>query len=648
MVNTASTFYALSPTYRPVGGVIKIFDYALHARARGLPVVICVPEEYRANLPIFDVPGLAALRASEQVSYRSDFRIGPGAQDYVFFSWPAHFTHIEPRLRGGPDGMALARVLHIVQNVRHANPQWAGGYPLRLLTRPLTRVVINEQVRAAIAPYLNERCATHVVPLGHRAEHFAMQRHGPAPDVLKVAYTTWKSDVGVSVEDELRSEHGFAFRSIRETVSWEPLRELYQWCDVFLGTPGPEEGFYLPGLEAMAAGAVVIISDAGGNRAYCDFGRNCLQVPFEEAAGYVDALRALADGRADFERLREAGYQEAGRHSLDAERDAFHAVLDSLDADPRVVDPHATAQHSAARAVGEPATAGRDVVLTGLPRSGTTLATHLLNRLDDTVALSEPLAPSEYQPLGSRLEVLAAITDFFTQQREELLEHGRAVSKNLAGRDTDNYFQASTEDGLRKDLAERNEWQVGKELSGRFTLVVKDLATCTALLPELCRRFPCFAVVRNPLAVLGSWETVDVPFREGRSPHAEWFDSDLGRHQRADGNRFDRQLRLLDWWCERLLTNLDDRSIIRYEELIASDGRALTRIAPAAAELTETLQSRNVNDAYDRDTMLRLSERLLAADGAFFQLYPRASVERLAAELEDRTPTTQHRGDPAS
>ena len=44
---------------------------------------------------------------------------------------------------------------------------------------------------------------------------------------------------------------------------------------------------------------------------------------------------------------------------------------------------------------------GRNILLTGVPRSGTTLTSRLLSEAPDTVALNEPLA-QEYFPSGAR------------------------------------------------------------------------------------------------------------------------------------------------------------------------------------------------------------------------------------------------------
>ena len=109
------------------------------------------------------------------------------------------------------------------------------------------------------------------------------------------------------------------------------MRKLYHWADVFLATPFAEEGFYMPGLEAMAAGAVVLTPDAGGNRAYCDFGRNCIPVELDDAGSYVSALKALrSESVGEVERLRREGYETVKRHTLENERERFGEFLDVL------------------------------------------------------------------------------------------------------------------------------------------------------------------------------------------------------------------------------------------------------------------------------------------------------------------------------
>jgi GT2 family glycosyltransferase/glycosyltransferase involved in cell wall biosynthesis len=96
------------------------------------------------------------------------------------------------------------------------------------------------------------------------------------------------------------------------------VNELLNECAVFVQTSS-HEGFALPPLEAMAAGAAVVCTDADGNRDYCRDGVNCLMPePTTEAVARAIA-RLLAD-RELRARLGAAGVETA--HEYSAERRA--------------------------------------------------------------------------------------------------------------------------------------------------------------------------------------------------------------------------------------------------------------------------------------------------------------------------------------
>ena len=105
--------------------------------------------------------------------------------------------------------------------------------------------------------WLDPRGFHEVIPIGHDVDYFARIRSGPIGQPIKVAYATWKSDLGDRVRAQLDGDRRFEFKAITEVVEWGPLRELYHWADVFLASPGPEEGPYLPCVEAMSAGCLV-------------------------------------------------------------------------------------------------------------------------------------------------------------------------------------------------------------------------------------------------------------------------------------------------------------------------------------------------------------------------------------------------------
>jgi hypothetical protein len=187
---------------------------------------------------------------------------------------------------------------------------------------------------------------------------------------------------------------------------------------------------------------------------------------------------------------------------------------------------------------------------------------------------------------------------------------------------------------LRRGRVARGIVRVGKPLSDDFLLCVKHPSIFTGLLHRLVDRYPCFATVRNPVAVLGSWNSVEFPVSEGRSRAAERLHPALRGALRRCADRGERQLRLLDWYFERIARWLPPERVIRYEDLVASGGSALARIAGAPPAGRPALESRNRSADYDAGLLLALGERLLAAPGAWTAFYPTEAVERLLTELD--------------
>ena len=315
-----------SPTLTPVGGVVKIFDYMNHARELGHHLHLVCPEPLDDDSTIRDLTQFNPVFETMTQTHDLHFRLD--RDDLAFFSWPTHYQQISHSI---PKGFEHGRLIHIVQNVRHGNPSWIGGYATRLLGRPLSRVMISHETMDACEPWLNRRSLTTTIVEGHRCDYFTEDRSGGLETPIRVGYTTWKSPVGIEVEQQLADDPRFTFRSIRRSAGWSEIAELYRWSQVFLGCPGPEEGFYLVGLEAMAAGCLLVMADAGGNRAYARWGRNCIEVQHDDADGYVRALDDLAGWSDDrVTALRTEGYRSVGNHTLEREQKEFGTFLDRV------------------------------------------------------------------------------------------------------------------------------------------------------------------------------------------------------------------------------------------------------------------------------------------------------------------------------
>jgi hypothetical protein len=274
--------------------------------------------------------------------------------------------------------------------------------------------------------------------------------------------------------------------------------------------------------------------------------------------------------------------------------------------------------------------AGRDALVTGVPRSGTTLACHLLNKVPDVVALHEPMDVHRFFGLTDADDVCREVERFCRRTRESVIERGVAPSKQVGGKVPDNPVgSALGERGLRARIVSKGEVTIDAAVTPGFTLVVKHPGLFTVFLAQVAPRFPLVAIVRNPLSVLCSWNGVDLHIRNGRAPATERLAPDLSAALEKIPDATSRQVHLVDWYFERYRRLLRSEQVLRYEDVVASRGRALCALVPGASALDEDLTSRNKSDLYARDLMQRLGERLLADDGSWRRFYAPSDVEAL-------------------
>jgi hypothetical protein len=249
----------------------------------------------------------------------------------------------------------------------------------------------------------------------------------------------------------------------------------------------------------------------------------------------------------------------------------------------------------------------------------------LLNGLPNVVALHEPMNVASLTRLSSNEAVLSEIEDFFASTRRRIAMEGHAPSKQLDGEIPDNQFTDRRDPNTGKRLRHRALSQEGirvsKPLSDGHTLVIKQPAVFTALLEVLASRYPTYAVIRNPLAVLRSWNSLDISLSSGRLPPAENLCPQLAIALGKVGNSLDRQVFLLNWFFEQYERFLPASAIIRYELLVDSGGAALARVVPAASSLREALENRNDNPVYENNRKEQLIEALGAEDGACWRFY---------------------------
>jgi Sulfotransferase family len=280
-------------------------------------------------------------------------------------------------------------------------------------------------------------------------------------------------------------------------------------------------------------------------------------------------------------------------------------------------------------------TAMRNVLITGTPRSGTTLLCSLLNKVPDTVALHEPMNVWDFPKCKDAAAIADVIEGFCAETRTSLRQHGYAISKHVAGQVPDNVAADQVNRaGTRLRHTEHGKVFVEKPLTDNFTLAIKHPVAFTALLETLKQRFECYAIIRNPLSTLASWNSLAwLNVGKGHAPIGEKLDAQLQKDLAAEPDKMERQLHILEWFYQRFRSFLPDSAIVKYEDLVASRGRELGKFFPPAAHLDENLTSKNANKFYDRALMLDLGERLLKRQGPIWDYYSRSDVEKLMTEV---------------
>ena len=269
------------------------------------------------------------------------------------------------------------------------------------------------------------------------------------------------------------------------------------------------------------------------------------------------------------------------------------------------------------------------LALTGIPRGGTTLACRLLSHCPNTLALAEPLSMRAL-PVPQDAAI-AAVLAAFDAIHHRLLTEGHAPATVVNGGIGDNFFG---EDG--EGVRTRRAWagQVRPQTVWRHgnLLAIKQNAGFLALLPDLAPRLPVVAIIRHPLPVLASWQTVDLPVRDGRLPAGEHFDPAL--RTRLDGvpDAAARQLIVLDW-CFSRIAMLSPERIVRYESMVASGGESLYR-ACGVAGTTQPLQDRNASPLYRACDPHQLAARLRNFGGAWTRFYPAGTDAGVLAALQ--------------
>jgi glycosyltransferase involved in cell wall biosynthesis len=136
--------------------------------------------------------------------------------------------------------------------------------------------------------------------------------------------------LGLQVADRL-AQDGRVVDVLVERIARDEFLARIRAARTTVFLPHATEGFFLPALEGMALGTLVVCPDCIGNRSFCLPGHNAFRPEYTVDSIVRDAEAALALPPDEAGRLRENAVQTAAGHTLSREREAFLDVLHNID-----------------------------------------------------------------------------------------------------------------------------------------------------------------------------------------------------------------------------------------------------------------------------------------------------------------------------
>ncbi len=222
--------------------------------------------------------------------------------------------------------------INLIQHVRHAHE---GTRLYNYLSERAVRICVSPEVADAISNTDRTNGPVLVIPNGTDLQ--------PVNDVELQALTNtdarerrltivgYKDPQLARALSERLNENHVEHSLVTEFCERHAFVNIVKRSAVVVCCPDPEEGFYLPALEAMALGCIVVTNDCVGNRSFCRHEDSCLIAERSVDALFCAAKRALAMNSIEREKLLRGARASARRHSLESERSRFHAILQDID-----------------------------------------------------------------------------------------------------------------------------------------------------------------------------------------------------------------------------------------------------------------------------------------------------------------------------
>lgn len=267
----------------------------------------------------------------------------------------------------------------------------------------------------------------------------------------------------------------------------------------------------------------------------------------------------------------------------------------------------------------------KDLIVTGIPRGGTTLTAALIDSLNDTICLSEPNWQGKWFFKEKKARKLVKlITEDFNVVREKILKQESIIDKrNSDGTPVTNYFGSQ-----RKGPKQKNNPKLKRSITfpvkdENFTLGMKHNAHYTSILPELIQtdQFSIIAVMRHPVPTILSWLSLNLPISKGKLPAGEGVWTELREITDSNDQLLTKQVRIYDLFCQRYMELEKHIHLLKYEDIVKSPS-ILEELTGQIYERELNLDNRNRSKIYDYRMEDSILEEITRHAPHALKLYP--------------------------
>lgn len=295
------------------GGHLKVWNYFNHLQSTN----IYLPHIYFSPNSLEDASN--PWNSSSKLTQWQ-----PETADILFLAgldWGAVLNH--PAYLARKDKLP---VINLIQGLSHADPK---DIKFNFLREKAIRICVSQQVADAIQATGQVNGPVFTIPNGIDLSSLPQVLDAAKKNIDLLIIAIKKPQLGLDLEQQLKNKYA-TLKTISSLLPRAEFLSLLNQAKQVLCLPHVAEGFYLPALEAMALGAIVICPDCIGNRSFCLDQHTCLLPNYE----IKDILQALDRANALTEQQRQMiiknAKQQIQMHSLEQEAQQFLAIMRDL------------------------------------------------------------------------------------------------------------------------------------------------------------------------------------------------------------------------------------------------------------------------------------------------------------------------------